>query len=151
MIESCPGKTYPLGPRWHGTCTNFAVASEDATRVELCSFDSDDPGRETARVRFIERTDYVWHAYLPGVGPGQLYGYRVHGPYEPENGLRFNANKLLLDPYAKAVDGTVSWDDSNFAYELGSEQKDLSFDEQDNARFVPRCVVIDQSFDWQGD
>ncbi len=140
-----------MGATWDGEGTNFALASEHATGVELCLFDGEDPSRETGRVRLTERTDYVWHAYLPGVGPGQLYGYRVHGLYEPENGLRFNANKLLLDPYAKAIDGTVNWDDSNFGYELGHEQEDLSFDERDNARFIPKSVVVDDSFDWQGD
>ncbi|MEX2535621.1 MAG: glycogen debranching protein GlgX [Trueperaceae bacterium] len=151
MTEAWPGKPFPLGANWDGEGTNFALASEEATGVELCLFAADDPTQEIRRVPLIERTDFVWHAYLPGVGPGQLYGYRVDGPYEPEQGLRFNRNKLLLDPYARAIDGTVTWNDANFGYRLGDKRKDLSFDERDNQEYIPKCVVVDESFDWGGD
>ncbi|MEX2542328.1 MAG: glycogen debranching protein GlgX [Trueperaceae bacterium] len=151
MTEMWPGEPYPLGATWNGQGTNFALASETASGVELCLFDDDDPTREVARLKMTERTDFVWHAHLPNVGPGQLYGYRVSGPYQPEEGLRFNRHKLLLDPYAKAIDGTVRWNDANFGYRLGAKEADLAFDERDNARFMPKCVVVDESFDWEGD
>src|SRR5919198_4603116 len=112
-----PGRSYPLGATWDGEGVNFALFSENATRVELCLFD--DAGREADRVVLEERTDQVWHVYLPEVRPGQLYGYRVHGPYEPEAGHRFNSSKLLLDPYARAIASTVAWDDSVFGYTIG--------------------------------
>jgi isoamylase len=146
-----PGKPYPLGATWDGSGTNFALASESATGVELCLFDGNDPACESRRVALSERTDFVWHAYLPEVGPGQLYGYRVHGPYRPAGGLRFNPSKLLLDPYAKAIDGMLLWDDANFGYRVGHKKADLSRDDHDNARFVPKCVVVDEAFDWEGD
>jgi isoamylase len=151
VTASWPGKPYPLGATWDGSGTNFALASESATGVELCLFDGDDPARESRRVTLSERTDFVWHAYLPDVGPGQLYGYRVHGPYRPAAGLRFNPGKLLLDPYARAIDGTLRWDDANFGYRVGHKKADLSRDDRDNARFVPKCVVVDEAFDWEGD
>jgi isoamylase len=151
MTDAWPGKPYPLGATWDGQGINFALASENAAGVELCLYDGDDPTREVSRIGLTERTDFVWHAYLPGVGPGALYGYRVRGPYRPLEGLRFNRNKLLLDPYARAIDGAVRWDDSNFGYRLGHKKADLSFDDRDNAAFVPKCVVVDEAFDWQGD
>ncbi|HYE14550.1 MAG TPA: glycogen debranching protein GlgX [Pyrinomonadaceae bacterium] len=144
-----PGQPYPLGATWDGAGVNFALFSENASAVELCLFDSE--GAEAERVRLAEQTDQVWHAYLPEVRPGQLYGYRAHGPYEPRAGHRFNPNKLLLDPYAKSIAGTVSWDDAVFGYTIGSEAGDLSFDERDSARNVPKCVVVDPAFSWGGD
>ncbi len=145
-----PGQPYPLGALWDGHGVNFALFSEHATRVELCLFDGpDDPtGR---RVELTERTDLVWHGYVPGLGPGQRYGYRVHGPYEPERGLRFNPAKLLVDPYARALTGSLRWDDAVFGYAVGHPAGDLSRDDRDSAAFVPKSVVIDPAFDWQGD
>ena len=151
MSEMWPGKPYPLGATWDGEGTNFALASENATGVQLCLYDAQDPRCETARYSLVERTDLVWHCYLPGVGPGQLYGYRVEGPYEPQAGMRFNPNKLLIDPYARAIEGQVEWNDANFGYRLEDRKKDLSFDKRDSSPFVPKGVVIDESFDWEGD
>ncbi|UFS70449.1 glycogen debranching protein GlgX [Geomonas sp. RF6] len=146
-----PGKPYPLGATWDGFGVNFALFAENAERVELCLFDAPDAEAESARIQMSEVTDQVWHAYLREIQPGQLYGYRVHGPYRPEDGLRFNPNKLLIDPYAKAIAGEVAWDDSLFSYTIGHESGDLSFDERDSARRLPKCVVVDQTFDWEGD
>jgi len=145
------GKPFPLGATWDGKGVNFSVFSENATRVELCLFQTVLDETESFRVNMIERTGSVWHIYLPGIQPGQLYGFRVHGPYEPENGHRFNPNKLLIDPNSKAIAGTIDWHDSLFGYQLGHEDEDLSFSESDSAEFVPKCVVIDPSFDWEGD
>ncbi len=142
-----PGVAYPLGASWNGHGVNFAIYAENATGVELCLVD--ESARER-RFRLPERTAFVWHGYLPGIRPAQLYGYRVHGPYEPERGLRFNANNLLLDPYARAVDGHESWDEGLFAYEIGHEDGDMKMADTD-ARGVPLGVVIDPSFDWDGD
>src|SRR3984957_8016587 len=142
-----PGGPYPLGATWDGDGVNFAVFSENATKIELCLVGAD-AGEE--RIELRERTAYVWHAYLPGVGPRQLYGYRVHGPYDPERGLRFNPNNLLLDPYAKAIDGHESWDKGLFAYELGNPDGDLKMTGND-ARGVPLGAVVDPAFDWGDD
>ncbi|HEX8070479.1 MAG TPA: glycogen debranching protein GlgX [Pyrinomonadaceae bacterium] len=146
-----PGQPHPLGATWDGAGVNFALFSENATAVELCLFDAPDGVRETHRIRLTEHTDQVWHAYLPEVRPGQLYGYRVHGPYAPDAGHRFNPHKLLLDPYAKALASTVSWSDAVFGYTIGSAAADLSFDERDSAAGVPKCVVVDPAFSWGGD
>ncbi|SNB45206.1 glycogen debranching protein GlgX [Geobacter sp. DSM 9736] len=146
-----PGKPYPLGATWDGFGVNFAIFAENADRVELCLFDSPEVDTETARIEMTERTDQVWHVYLRESQPGQLYGYRVHGPFLPEEGLRFNPNKLLIDPYAKALAGDVLWDDSLFGYTMGAENADLSFDPRNSARGVPKSVVVDQTFDWEGD
>jgi isoamylase len=151
MNDVWPGRPYPFGATWDGEGTNFALASESATGVELCLFSGDGSTGEERRVRLTERTDLVWHCYLPSVGPGQLYGFRIEGPYRPKEGLRFNPNKLLLDPYAKAIDGTIRWSDANFGYRLGDKAADLSFDARDNQEFMPKCVVIDESFDWGDD
>jgi glycogen operon protein len=129
---------------------NFAVFSEHAERVELCLFDARGR-RETERIEMQERTDLVWHCYLPGAKSGLLYGYRVHGPYHPQQGHRFNPNKLLLDPYAKAVAGTLRGSNANFAYRIGAKQQDLSFDWRDNALAMPKSRVVDPFFDWEGD
>jgi glycogen operon protein len=146
-----PGQPYPLGATWDGAGVNFALFSENATRVELCLFDSTAATEETARITLREQTDQVWHAYLPEARPGQLYGYRVHGAYEPRAGHRFNPHKLLIDPYAKAIASTVNWSDECFGYQIGHEDEDLSFDERDSAPFVPKCVVVDPAFSWGGD
>jgi isoamylase len=141
-----PGDPFPLGATWDGSGTNFSLTSEHAERVELCLFDSDDA--ET-RYELLRVTAHNWHGYLPGVGPGQRYGYRVHGPWAPERGHRFNANKLLIDPYAKAIEGPVEWD---LGRTLGyADGDDLVMDETDDAAAIPKSVVIDQSFDWEGD
>ena len=146
-----PGRLSPLGATWDGGGTNFAVFSEHATAVELCLFDPEDPARETLRVALSEKTAHVWHGYLPGVGPGQLYGYRVSGPWQPERGHRFNPAKLLLDPYARSVAGRVHWDGPVFGYPLDHPDKDLARDDRDSGPWVPKSVVVDTSFDWGGD
>lgn len=143
-----PGKVYPLGATWDGKGTNFALFSENATAVELCLFDKDN---EEMRLELTEVSNFVWHGYVPGVGPGQRYGYRVHGPYDPQNGHRFNPNKLLIDPYAKALDGDIGNGPELFGYSWEAEEEDLSFSELDSAHLMPKCVVIDQSFDWGND
>jgi glycogen operon protein len=147
-----PGRPYPLGASWEGAGVNFALFSEHASRVELCLFDAPDSQRESLRVLLPEHTDMVWHGYLPDVEPGQLYGYRVHGPYEPQQGHRFNPHKVLLDPYAKAIGRNIgAWDDSLFGYDLHSESADLSFHQRDNAAFCPLGAVIDPAFTWGDD
>jgi isoamylase len=146
-----PGKPFPLGPMWDGEGTNFAIFSEHAERVELCLFDGD--GREE-RVEVVDVTNFHWHCYLPGVGPGQRYGYRVHGPYDPHNGHRFNPWKLLIDPYAKAIEGGVRWDEGNvhpYVPDPDAEDADLEMDDTDDSDAMPKCLVVDESFDWQGD
>jgi isoamylase len=145
-----PGKPFPLGATWDGEGVNFALFSEHAEKVELCLFDARGR-RETVRIELKEQTDQVWHGYLPGAKPGLLYGYRVYGAYMPQQGHRFNPNKLLLDPYAKAVAGRLRWSEANFGYKIGARQEDLSFDWRDNALAMPKCQVIDPSFDWEGD
>ncbi len=144
------GKPYPLGATWDGKGVNFALFSENADQVELCLFDAAGGGPEK-RIKMMDRTDQVWHVYLPEARPGQLYGYRVHGPYEPDKGHRFNPSKLLIDPYAKAIAGDVQWDDSLYGYTVGHADEDLSRDERDSAPYVPKCVVVDPAFDWEDD
>ncbi len=145
-----PGKPHPLGATWDGFGVNFALFSAHAERVELCLFDKTGQ-RELERVTLPEHTDEVWHGYLPDARPGQLYGYRVHGPYEPEEGHRFNPNKLLLDPYARALFGGFKWSDAHYGYRVGSTREDLSFDRRDNARGMPKCRVVDGAFTWGHD
>jgi isoamylase len=147
-IALWPGSVYPLGAHWDGKGTNFALFSEHATGVELCLFDRND---QETRVSLNEVSNFVWHGYLPGISPGQRYGYRVHGPYEPEKGHRFNPNKLLIDPYTKAIDGDVGNGEALFGYSWGDPAEDLSFSELDSALLMPKSVVVDQSFDWEGD
>lgn len=142
-----PGKPFPLGATWDGTGTNFALFSAHAERVELCLFDRDG-NRELDRITMPEYTHEIWHAYLPDVRKGQLYGYRVYGPYDPKNGHRFNHHKLLLDPYAKSLSGSLKWHDALFGYSLGHKKQDLSFDKRDSARYLPKCRVIDPAFTW---
>ncbi len=146
-----PGQPYPLGATWTGLGVNFAIYSANATRVELCLFDSPEATQPSACVPLPEHTDMVWHGYLPDARPGQLYAYRVHGPYEPAAGLRFNPHKFLTDPYAKAIGRTVRWDDSMFGYTVGSPDEDLSLDSRDNGAFAPLAGVIDPSFTWGDD
>jgi glycogen operon protein len=145
-----PGRPDPLGATWDGHGTNFAVYSQHAARVELCLFD-DVFGKESARVALPEQTRNIWHVYLNGVGPGQLYGYRVQGRYAPREGLRFNPNKLLIDPYARAVAGRIDWRAPIFGYRVGSRTEDLTRDVHNSARGMPKSVVVDNSFDWGGD
>jgi len=150
-LKTRPGSGYPLGATWNGDGVNFALFSENATAVELCLFDRGDQDKESHRIRIEERTNHIWHVYLPEVRPGQLYGYRVHGPYEPMSGHRFNPNKLLIDPYAKAVHNPLRWSDAMFGYRLGDPEGDLSFDERNNAADVPKSVVIEPAFTWGDD
>jgi glycogen operon protein len=143
-----PGRPYPLGATYDGRGINFALFSDNAHGVELCLFDAND---KEQRIKLDERTHNHWHIYIPGLLPGQRYGYRVYGPYEPENGHRFNPNKLLIDPYAKALDGIIEWDDALFAYELGHAEEDLSVNETDSAPFIPKGIVIEDDFNWEDD
>jgi isoamylase len=144
-VRAWPGTAYPLGATYDGTGTNFALFSEVAEQVELCLFD--DAGAET-RIEVAERDAFVWHCYLPGVGPGQRYGYRVHGPYDPAHGSRCNPSKLLLDPYAKAVEGDIDWAQACFSYTWGDED---SFNDEDSAPHMSKSVVISPFFDWDHD
>ncbi len=145
------GYPYPLGATWLGNGVNFAMFSEAATSVDLCLFDNSESARESIRIPMTEHTDLVWHVFLPDVRPGQLYGYRVYGPYDPSRGMRFNSSKLLLDPYAKAIAGQVNWSDEMFSYVIGGEDEDLTRDFRDDAWGMPKSVVIDPAFDWRDD
>jgi glycogen operon protein len=145
-----PGRPYPRGATWDGRGVNFALFSEHAERVELCLFDRQGR-RELERIRLPEYTDQIWHGYLPDLRPGQLYGYRVHGPYAPERGHRFNPHKLLIDPYAKALHGALRWSDAHFGYRIGHKMEDLSFDRRNDAPGMPKCVVVDTAFTWAVD
>src|SRR4051794_39193796 len=139
MSTIWPGESFPLGPTWDGAGTNFALFSEHAEQVELCLFDDDD---HEERVDLVERTAFHWHGYLPGVGPGQRYGYRVHGPYAPDQGLRFNPAKLLIDPYAKSVDGPIRHDGpSILPYVPDGDDNDHHVDDSDDASAIPKGVV----------
>ena len=146
-----PGKPYPLGATWDGKGVNFALFSAHATRVELCLFDSANANEERYCVPLREQTDLVWHCYLPGIRPGQLYGYRVHGPYAPDQGHRFNPNKVLLDPYAKAIGRPIHWSDTMFGYCVGDSAADLSFDSRNNADCAPLATVLRPKFGWKRD
>jgi len=145
-----PGKPFPLGATWDGEGVNFALYSEHATGVELCLFDESGE-TEVERIPLCEVTAHIWHAYILGLGPGQRYGFRVSGPFAPEEGHRFNPNKLLLDPYARAISGSVSWEAPVFAYPLGHPDEDLAFDERDDAWGMPKSVVAHSYFDWGDD
>jgi glycogen operon protein len=148
-MKILPGRPYPLGATFDGAGVNFAVFSEHATKVELCLFDGSEAAKESTRIVLPEQTDMIWHGYLPEIEPGQLYGYRVYGPYEPQNGHRFNHNKVVLDPYAKAIGRMPKWDDSLFGYKVGED--DLTFDERDNAAFCALGATIDTAFTWGDD
>ena len=145
-----PGSPYPRGATFDGEGVNFSLFSQHAEKVELCVFDSTGR-RELQRIQLNERTDDAWHGYLPEARPGLLYGYRVHGPYEPERGHRFNPHKLLIEPYAKHIQGQIKWSDAHFGYRVGNPKEDLSFDKHDNAAGMPKCRVIDPAFTWGDD
>jgi glycogen operon protein len=151
MTDVWPGRPFPLGPTWDGEGTNFSLFSRNAQRVELCLFDDEDHER---RIELTHVTAHNWHCYLPGVGPGTRYGYRVHGPYEPEHGHRFNPHKLLIDPYAKGIEGAVQWDRANtlpYVPDADNPDADLELDEEDSAAAIPKSLVLDTAFDWEGD
>ena len=146
-----PGSPFPLGATWDGEGVNFALFSENGEQVDLCLFrDPNDP-HEAERITLPERTGYVWHGRLADLGPGQAYGYRVNGPYQPDHGQRFNPAKLLLDPYARAVAGKVDWSGPVFGFELSPRPNDMVADMRDSAPFVPRGIVVDPAFDWGDD
>jgi isoamylase len=148
-VRPWPGRPFPLGPEWDGDGTNFSLFSEHASKVELCLFDEDDRER---RYELTERTAFHWHAYFPGIGPGQRYGYRVHGPWAPEQGHRFNPDKLLIDPYAKAIEGPILWERANtLPYPPGEEDADLERDDEDDAPAIPKSIVVDPQFYWEDD
>src|SRR6266511_2325947 len=151
MMRVWPGSAAPLGATWDGEGVNFSIFSEHGEAVELCLFDQPEAEEESDRIEMQERTDLIWHCYLPDVRPGQLYGYRVHGPYEPEQGHRFNPTKLLIDPYTRAVSGLIHWSDALYGYTVGHSGGDLSFDTRDSAGGMPKCVVIDPAFTWGDD
>ncbi len=146
-----PGAPSPLGATWDGEGTNFALFSTHATGVDLCLFDRPDAATESRRIALHERTEHVWHGYLPDVRPGQCYGFRVRGPYAPADGHRFNPAKLLLDPYARAISGTIRWSDELFGYRIGDPAGDLARDDRDSAAGLPKCVVVDGAFTWGDD
>ncbi len=146
-----PGKPYPRGATFDGNGTNFSLFSENATAVELHLFNCPGSTKPNYIIPIKEKTAHAWHCYLPDVKAGQLYGYKVYGPYQPEMGHRFNPNKLLVDPYAKAIAGVYKWDDTTFGYRIGDEKQDLSFDDRDSTHAVPESVVIDSRFNWEGD
>ena len=150
LMEVWPGAPFPLGATWDGEGTNFSIFSEHAERVELCLFDAEDARRA---IELTERTSFNWHCYLPGVHAGQRYGYRVHGPYDPQSGQRFNPAKLLMDPYAKSIEGPIAFEKGNVHpyVPTGGEDDDLTPDDSDDAAAIPKCVVIDPRFDWQDD
>jgi len=150
-VKACLGYPYPLGATWMGNGVNFALFSETAASVELCLFENLDAAEENFRIPVSEQTDQVWHVFLPDVRPGQLYGFRVAGAYEPTRGLRCNSSKLLLDPYAKAIAGDVSWANEMFGYVVGGKEEDLTQDFRDDAWGVPKSVVINNAFDWHDD
>ena len=151
--QPCPGAPAPLGATWDGEGTNFAIFSEHGTRVDLCLFAHPEEGIESDRIELPERTEHVWHGYLPDVRPGQAYGYRVHGPHAPTEGLRFNPAKLLLDPYAKAISGTIEWNDALSGYPVRSvdPDRDLIADQQDSAGKLPKSLVVESAFTWGDD
>src|ERR1700730_745442 len=145
-----PGRPYPPGAQWDGEGVNFALFSEQAQGVELCLFDSKGR-REVERIAVRWQDDQIWHCYLPDARPGQLYAYRVYGPYDPKKGLRFNPYKLLLDPYAKHIVGAIKWSDALFGYRIGGPREDLTIDRRDSAPGMPKCRVVDTSFSWGED
>jgi glycogen operon protein len=150
-MRTWPGRSYPLGATWDGRGVNFALYSENSTKVELCLFDSAADKQESQRIELVEHTDMVWHIYLPDARPGQVYGYRVYGPYDPQNGHRFNEHKVLLDPYAKAIARLPNWTNSVSGYVLGDKQQDLSYSDLDSAADAPLGSVIDEAFTWGDD
>ncbi|HSP81162.1 MAG TPA: glycogen debranching protein GlgX, partial [Myxococcaceae bacterium] len=149
--EVLPGRPYPLGATYQGNGVNFAIFSEHARKMEVCIFDPQNPARELRRYTLLEHTGHVWHGFIPGLQTGTLYGLRAHGPYEPRRGLRFNPNKLLVDPYARALHGQVDFAAPVYGYVLGVDDEDLSFDTRDSAAGMPKAVVLTDDFDWEGD
>jgi len=143
------GTSHQLGATWDGHGVNFALFSEHAEQVELCLFDA--RGRERQRIIVPEKTDHVWHCYLPQARPGLSYGYRVTGPYEPQEGLRFKPHKLLADPYSKDFSGALRWHDALYGYTVGSKRGDLSFDKRDSAPYMPKGRVLEGAFSWGDD
>ena len=150
-LVTYPGYPYPLGATWDSEGVNFALFAENASAIDLCLFHSGADEQEFERIPMIERTHHVWHIYIPEIRAGQLYGFRVQGPFDPYKGHRFNSNKLLIDPYAKAISGTIKWHDSLFGYIVGHHAEDLTYSELDSAPYIPKSVVVDQIFDWEGD
>lgn len=150
MLRIDDGSPFPLGATWDGRGVNFSIFSAHATSVDLCLFDPAGR-RETARISLPQQTDEIWHGYVTGIGPGQLYGYRVHGPYEPRHGHRFNPHKLLIDPYARFLHGQIRWHDSLYGYRSGPHRNDLAPDRRDSSGMVPKCMVIDPSYPWDDD
>ncbi len=148
-MSSGPAVPIPRGATWDGHGVNFALFSAQAEAVELCLFDR--RGRECQRIMLREQTDHVWHCYLPQARPGLVYGYRVHGPYQPQDGLRFNAHKLLIDPYARDFVGRLRWNDALYGYTVGHRKADLSFDRRDSAAYMPKCRVLESAFSWGDD
>ncbi|WP_090973628.1 glycogen debranching protein GlgX [Parapedobacter composti] len=146
-----PGRPYPLGATWDGKGVNFSIYAENATEVQLCLFDGEGDNVTEKVITLTERTHQVWHGYVPGIRPGQRYGYRVHGPFEPQAGHRYNPHKLLLDPYAKAISGVLNAHEAHLGYELGHADGDLTFSKIDSAPYMPKSVVINPSFEWDGD
>ncbi|EFO80844.1 glycogen debranching enzyme GlgX [Oscillochloris trichoides DG-6] len=151
MPAILPGRPYPLGATWDGRGINFAIFSAHATRIDLCLFDSPTALRESVRLTLPERSEHIWHGYVAGLEPGQLYGYRVYGPYNPQQGHRFNPHKLLIDPYTRALSGTIQWDKAMYGYRVDSPYTDLTIGKRDSAPYIPRSVVIDPQFDWGDD
>ncbi|HEX2535196.1 MAG TPA: glycogen debranching protein GlgX [Chitinophagaceae bacterium] len=150
-VTTYPGEPYPLGATLTEEGVNFALFAENAEGVDLCLFPGNDAEVESVKIRMREMTHHIWHVFVPGLKAGQLYGYRVYGPFEPHNGHRFNPHKLLIDPYAKAIAGTIQWHDALFGYELGHPEGDESYSTVDSAPYVPKSVVVDHRFDWEGD
>lgn len=150
-MRAWPGKPYPLGATWDGHGVNFALFSENATAVELLLYENSKSPTPKERIQFLEKSGQIWHAYLPDLLPGQSYAYSVDGKYDPKSGMRFNKNKALIDPYARAIGGTISWNNAMFGYAVGDPAEDLSFDSTDSGPFLPKCIVIDESYDWEGD
>jgi glycogen operon protein len=151
IMRIWPGLPYPQGANWDGAGVNFAIYSEHAEKVELCLFSADGPPKQEQCIALPEQTNQVWHGYFPDLRPGQLYGYRVYGPYDPANGHRFNPKKVLLDPYAKAIGRNLTWDDALFGYRVGDPKEDLAMDDRDSAPFAPLAMVVDQAFTWGND
>jgi len=150
-MKTMPGHPYPLGATWDGKGVNFSIFSEHASRLELCLFDSVESPKETQRIQLTEQTNRIWHIYLPDARPGWLYAYRVHGPYDPNSGHRFNPSKIMVDPYAKTIARRIQWTDAMFAYRIGDPTEDLAEDERDNAAFAPLSMVVDPAFTWGND
>ena len=146
-----PGSSYPLGAAWDGKGVNFAIYSENATSISLLLYESQNSPTPRHRIPLTEKSGYVWHCYLPDIMPGQLYAYSVDGPYEPDKGLRFNKKKALIDPYSRAITGTIPTNDAMFGHKLGDPTQDLSRDERDSGPFSPKSLIIDSRYDWEGD